>query len=207
MEIADIFVVNKADHPGVEQVEREIQGMLGLANRHDPWTPPIVRTVATEGKGIPELLAAIRKFQTAGGKRRGLEAAASQYTIDHLGVAVKSIDEALRFYESLLGMQVSQRETVEQEKVNVAMLPLGGPRLELLEASDPSSVIAKFIEKRGEGLHHVALKVPDLGAAVEKLKAAGARLLNEPRPGAGGHTYVFVHPSSTGGVLLELIQE
>jgi LAO/AO transport system kinase len=207
MEIADIFVINKADHPGVEQVEREIQGMLGLANRHDPWTPPIVRTVATEGKGIPELLAAIRKFQTAGGKRRGLEAAASQYTIDHLGVAVKSIDEALGFYESLLGMQVSQRETVEQEKVNVAMLPLGGPRLELLEASDSSSVIAKFIEKRGEGLHHVALKVPDLGAAVEKLKAAGARLLNEPRAGADGHTYVFVHPNSTGGVLLELIQE
>jgi LAO/AO transport system kinase len=207
MEIADIYVVNKADHPGVEQVEREIQGMLGLANRHDRWTPPIVRTVATEGKGIPELLAAIRKFQTAGGKRRALEAGASQYTIDHLGVAVRSIDEALRFYESLLGMQVSQRETVEQEKVNVAMLPLGGPRLELLEASDPSSVIAKFIEKRGEGLHHVALKVPDLHAAVEKLKAAGARLLNEPRPGAGGHTYVFVHPNSTGGVLLELIQE
>ena len=78
---------------------------------------------------------------------------------------------------------------------------------ELLEASEPDSVIAKFIEKRGEGLHHVALQVPDLAAAVERLRASGARLLNEPRTGAGGHTYVFVHPSSTGGVLLELIQE
>jgi methylmalonyl-CoA epimerase len=87
------------------------------------------------------------------------------------------------------------------------MLPAGGPRIELLEATDPDSVVGKFIEKRGEGLHHVAVKVPDLNATVERLKAGGARLLNDPRPGAGGHLYVFVHPSSTGGVLLELIQE
>ena len=87
------------------------------------------------------------------------------------------------------------------------MLPAGEPRIELLEATEPDSVIAKFIEKRGEGLHHVALSVPDLAAAVERLQAPGARLLNEPRAGAGGHLYVFVHPSSTGGVLLELIQE
>jgi methylmalonyl-CoA epimerase len=96
---------------------------------------------------------------------------------------------------------------VEQEKVNVAMLPAGGPRIELLEATTPDSVIARFIEKRGEGLHHVAILVPDLTATVERLKTQGARLLNDPRPGAGGHLYVFVHPSSTGGVLLELIQE
>jgi methylmalonyl-CoA epimerase len=87
------------------------------------------------------------------------------------------------------------------------MLPLGESRIELLEASQADSVIAKFIEKRGEGLHHVAITVPDLNAAIERLKAAGARLLNEPRAGAGGHLYTFVHPSSTGGVLLELIQE
>ena len=99
------------------------------------------------------------------------------------------------------------RETVAQEKVNVAMLPVGEPRIELLEPTDPDSVIGKFLDKRGEGLHHVALKVPDLNASVEKLRASGARLLNEPRTGAGGHLYVFVHPSSTGGVLLELIQE
>jgi methylmalonyl-CoA epimerase len=87
------------------------------------------------------------------------------------------------------------------------MLPTGESRIELLEPTGPDSSIAKFIEKRGPGLHHVALRVPDLTAAVERLRASGARLLNEPRTGAGGHLYVFVHPASTGGVLLELIQE
>ncbi len=127
--------------------------------------------------------------------------------IDHLGVAVSSLEKALGFYEQQLGLSVSLRETVEQEKVKVAMLPAGESRIELLEATGPDSVIAEFIEKRGEGLHHVALKVPDLVAIVARLKAAGARLLNDPRPGAGGHLYVFAHPVSTGGVLLELIQE
>jgi methylmalonyl-CoA epimerase len=131
----------------------------------------------------------------------------SELQIDHLGIAVRSLDDALRFYEQQLGFSVSLRETVEQEKVNVAMLPAGGSRIELLEASEPDSVIAKFIEKRGEGIHHVALKVADLAATVERLKSEGARLLNDARPGAGGHLYVFVHPASTGGVLLELIQE
>jgi methylmalonyl-CoA epimerase len=102
---------------------------------------------------------------------------------------------------------VSLRETVEQEKVRFAMLPLGEPRIELLEPMEADSVIGKFLDKRGEGLHHVAIRVPDLSAAVERLRSSGARLLNEPRVGAGGHLYVFVHPASTGGVLLELIQE
>jgi methylmalonyl-CoA epimerase len=133
--------------------------------------------------------------------------AVNEFKIDHLGVAVRSLDQALRFYEQQLGLTVSLRETVQHEKVNVAMLPAGGPRIELLEATEPDSVIGKFIEKRGEGLHHVAVKVPDLNATVERLKAGGTRLLNDPRAGAGGHLYVFVHPSSTGGVLLELIQE
>jgi len=128
-------------------------------------------------------------------------------TIDHLGIAVRSLDQALKFYQEQLGLQVSLRETVEHEQVNVAMLPLGEPRIELLEPTEPGSVIGKFLEKRGEGLHHVALRVPDLTASVERLRKSGARLLNEPRAGAGGHMYVFVHPSSTGGVLLELMQE
>ncbi len=127
-------------------------------------------------------------------------------TIDHLGIAVRSIDEALRFYQDQLGLTTAARETVTQEKVNVAMLPLEGSRIELLEPTEQDSPVGKFLNKRGEGLHHVALKVPDLTAAVDRLKNAGARLLNEPRAGAGGHLYVFVHPSSTGGVLLELIQ-
>jgi len=131
--------------------------------------------------------------------------------IDHLGIAVRSLEEALRFYGGVLGMEVKGRETVEAERVHVAMLPAGtgtgSARVELLEASDESSTIAKFIEARGPGLHHVALRVDDLAAAANRLQSAGARLVNEPRQGAGGHTYVFVHPASTGGVLLELIQK
>jgi methylmalonyl-CoA epimerase len=129
------------------------------------------------------------------------------FSIDHLGIAVRSLDQALEFYTRQLGMSVAMRETVEQEKVRVAMLPAGESRIELLEPSEEGSAIARFLDKRGEGLHHVALRVPDLTAAVERLKSAGARILNEPRRGAGGHLYVFVHPVSTGGVLLELIQQ
>ena len=127
-------------------------------------------------------------------------------SLDHLGIAVRSIEQALQLYEGLLGLRAASTETVEQEKVRVAMLPLEGSRIELLEPTEPDSPVGKFLAKRGEGLHHIALKSPDLAAAVARLRAAGARLLNEPRPGAGGHLYVFVHPASAGGVLLELIQ-
>jgi methylmalonyl-CoA epimerase len=135
----------------------------------------------------------------------------SPIEIDHLGIAVRSLDEGLRFYEQMLGLTVSHRETVAAEQVSVAMLPAGpepsSPRIELLESAAENSVIAKFIEKHGPGLHHIALRVDHLDAAVQRLKHAGARLLNEPRRGAGGHLYVFVHPASAGGVLLELIQK
>ncbi|HME36418.1 MAG TPA: methylmalonyl-CoA epimerase [Candidatus Sulfotelmatobacter sp.] len=126
--------------------------------------------------------------------------------IDHLGIAVKSLAAAKAFYEKL-GLSVSPEETVEQEHVRLVMVPVGGSRLELLEATSENSTIAKFIAKRGEGLHHVCLKVPDLTAAVERLKQDGVRLVSEEiKTGAGGHMYVFVHPASTGGVLLELVQ-
>ena len=127
--------------------------------------------------------------------------------IDHLGIAVRSLSEALSFYCDVLGMTIAHQETVQSERVNVAMLPAGGAsRIELLEATDNESAIARFIAKRGPGLHHVAVKVDDLEQTADRLRENGARLLNEPRAGAGGHTYVFVHPESTGGVLLELIQ-
>ncbi len=200
MEIADVFVINKADQPGVERMEHEIQSMLSLG---EDRKPPILRTVATEGKGIEELLAIVNQTSPAPPHSQPLTTDSS---IDHLGIAVASIEGALEFYRAL-GLQVAHRETVETEKVKVAMLPTGDSRIELLEPSAADSPIAKFLEKRGPGLHHVALRVGDLAAAVERLRASGARLLNEPRPGAGGHLYVFVHPASTGGVLLELIQE
>jgi methylmalonyl-CoA epimerase len=126
--------------------------------------------------------------------------------IDHLGIAVKSLTAAKSIYERL-GLIISAEESVEQEQVRVVMVPVGESRLELLEATSENSTIAKFIAKRGEGLHHVCLRVPDLPAAVESLKKDGVRLVSEEiKVGAGGHRYVFVHPSSTGGVLLELVQ-
>ena len=126
--------------------------------------------------------------------------------IDHLGIAVKSLAEAKQFYEKL-GLEVMPEEVVEAEKVRVAMVPVGESRIELLEPTGPDSAIAKFLEKRGQGLHHVALQVADLAATVERLKSAGTRLINqEIKVGAGGHCYVFVHPSSAGGVLLELVE-
>jgi methylmalonyl-CoA epimerase len=127
-------------------------------------------------------------------------------TIDHLGIAVKSLAVAKDIYEKL-GLTASAEELVEGEQVRVAMLPVGDSRLELMEATSENSAVAKFIAKRGEGLHHVCLRVPDLAAVVERLKTDGVRLVsNEIKTGAGGHRYVFVHPSSAGGVLLELVE-
>ncbi len=127
--------------------------------------------------------------------------------IDHLGIAVKSLSEARKFYERL-GLRVMPEEVVEDEKVRLAMIPVGESRIELLEPTSPDSTIAKFLEKRGQGLHHVALYVTDLVEAVERLKADGVRLISdEIKIGAGGHMYIFVHPSSTGGVLLELVED
>ncbi len=209
MEIADVFVINKADHPGVERVEREIQAMLALAPRPDGWVPPVVRTVASEGVGIPELLDALESHRQAGfGKQRFSEGRDGNcgYSIDHLGVAVRSIEGALRFWRDHLGLSAGEPETVPEEKVRITMLPAGGPRIELLEPSEPGSAVGRFLDRRGEGLHHVALRVPDLATAIKQLRAAGVRLAGEPRYGAGGRGYVFVHPSATGGVLLELVQ-
>jgi methylmalonyl-CoA epimerase len=127
------------------------------------------------------------------------------YQIDHLGIAVKSLAAAKAIYEKL-GLSVTPVETVEHEQVRVVMVPVGESRLELLEATSPDSTVAKFIAKRGEGLHHVCLRVPDLAAAVARLKRDGVRLVSEDiKTGAGGHQYVFVHPGSAGGVLLELV--
>lgn len=128
------------------------------------------------------------------------------FAIDHLGIAVKSLEAAKSIYEKL-GLSVSPEETVEHEKVRLVMVPVGESRFELLEPTSGDSTIARFIAKRGEGLHHVCMKVPDLRAAVARLKNDGVRLVSdEIKTGAGGHQYVFVHPSSTGGVLLELVQ-
>jgi methylmalonyl-CoA epimerase len=128
------------------------------------------------------------------------------FSLDHLGIAVKSLASAKIIYQKL-GLSVSEEESVPAENVRLVMVPVGDTRLELLEAVSEESAIAKFIAKRGEGLHHICLRVPDLPAAVERLKADGVRLVSEEiKTGAGGHRYVFVHPQSAGGVLLELVE-
>ena len=129
------------------------------------------------------------------------------FSIDHLGIAVKSLAAAKGIYEKL-GLTISAEEVVESEQVRLVMVRVGETRLELLEPLSDKSSIAKFIAKRGEGLHHVSLRVPDLAAAVERLKKDGVRLISEEmKIGAGGHRFIFVHPSSAGGVLLELVED
>jgi methylmalonyl-CoA epimerase len=127
--------------------------------------------------------------------------------IEHLGIATHSLDDALRFWRDALGLEVTHTEVVEEQGVRVAMLPVGEPRIELLEPTHDDSPVAKFLEKRGAGLHHVAVRVDDIRAAISRLKESGARLIDEtPRIGAGGCLVAFVHPSAAGGVLLELVE-
>jgi methylmalonyl-CoA epimerase len=126
--------------------------------------------------------------------------------INHLGIATKGIDEALEFWSDALGLENVHTEVVEDQKVRVAMLPLGESRIELLEPTSDDSPISKFLEKRG-GLHHIALEVEDINVALARLKEKGVRLIDEyPRIGAEGCLVAFVHPSSANGVLLELVQ-
>jgi methylmalonyl-CoA/ethylmalonyl-CoA epimerase len=127
--------------------------------------------------------------------------------INHLGIATKGIDEALGFWAGALGLENVHTEVVEDQKVRVAMLPIGESRIELLEPTSDDSPISKFLEKRGGGIHHIAVEVDDIDGALARLKAKGMRLIDErPRIGAEGCLVAFVHPSSTNGVLLELMQ-
>ena len=127
--------------------------------------------------------------------------------IDHLGIAVNSIAAARVFYEAL-GLNVVHEEVVEQEMVRTAMIPVGESRIELLEPTSENSPVARFLAKRGEGLHHVALHVEDISGTLEALKARGVRLISEDlQIGAGGHLYFFIHPESAGGVLVEICQD
>lgn len=127
--------------------------------------------------------------------------------LDHIGIAVRSLDAALRFYRDNLGLTLAGIEEVPAEKVRVAMIPLGDTRIELLEATAADSAIARFLEKRGEGIHHIALEVSELDTYLRRLEAGGVRVLpGKGEYGAGGHRYAFLHPSSCNGVLVELVE-
>jgi LAO/AO transport system kinase len=127
--------------------------------------------------------------------------------IDHIGIAVRSISDALKLYEGILGLKVSGYEEVAEQGVRVAMLPIGGTRIELLEPLDVNSPVEKFMSRRGEGIHHISVCVDNIESALERFKAAGARLIDaSPRRGAGNSKIAFIHPASTHGVLLELVE-
>jgi len=127
--------------------------------------------------------------------------------IDHIGIAVKSLADAVKMYEDTIGLKVSGYDQVDDQGVRVAMLPVGDTRIELLEPIRPDSPIEKFMAKRGEGIHHIAVRVDNIEAALERFKAAGARLIDtSPRIGAHNTRIAFIHPASTHGVLLELVE-
>ncbi len=127
--------------------------------------------------------------------------------VDHIGIAVKDLDETLKFYEDVLGIKCVSTEVVEEQKVKVAFLPIGDTEVELLESTEEDGPISKFIEKRGEGIQHIAYRVDDIEKAIKELKEKGIRLIDEkPRYGAGGARIAFLHPKSTFGVLIELCE-
>jgi methylmalonyl-CoA epimerase len=127
--------------------------------------------------------------------------------IDHIGIAVSNLQESLSFWETSLGIELHGIEEVAEQNVRTAFLPVGGTEIELLEPTSADSSVAKFIEKRGEGLHHIAIRVDDIEAALAELKAKGIQLIDDtPRNGAGGARIAFVHPKATHGVLLELCE-
>lgn len=127
--------------------------------------------------------------------------------VDHIGIAVKDLDETLKFYQEVLGLDLQGVEVVEEQKVKVAFLPIGDTEIELLESTEKDGPIAKYIEKRGEGIQHIAYRVDDIETAIEEMKAKGIRMIDEkPRYGAGGAKIAFLHPKSTYGVLIELCE-
>jgi len=121
--------------------------------------------------------------------------------VDHIGIAVKDLDETLKFYENVLGIKAQGNEVIEEQKVRVAFLPIGDTEIELLESTEENGPISKFIEKKGEGIQHIAYKVDDIDKAIEEMKSKGIRMIDEkPRYGAGGAKIAFLHPKSTFGV-------
>lgn len=276
MEIADVFVINKSDRQGADRVEQEVTAMLSLATRPDGWRPPIIKTVATTGQGIGELLAALDQFRGFGEKTdagqwrrrehwrsrllellrqtiferaaagplrdgsldrriddllahrgdphqviegilasvlppataRDAPSSVAGAKVHHLGVAVESLAGAVPLFQRLVGKAPDGEESVADQKVRVAIFHLGSVRLELLEGTAADSPITRFIAKRGQGIHHLALAVRDLPGTLRKLENDGVRLIDrEPRTGACHERIAFLHPSATAGVLIELIEE
>jgi len=128
--------------------------------------------------------------------------------IEHIGIAVKNVKEAINFYENILGLKCYGTEVVEDQNVKTAFFKLGQTKIELLETTEPDGPVGKFIEKKGEGIHHIAFAVKDIEQSIRDVESQGIKLINNtPHPGAEGFEIVFLHPKSTGGVLIELCEK
>jgi LAO/AO transport system kinase len=217
MEAGDLFVVNKADREGADGAAAAIEGMLALdEGRGRVWQPLVIRTVATSGEGVEALVDLIARFAQEAGdlvaaRRRARLAGESMrpgaLRLDHVGIAVHTADRVLDFLRDTLRLEASAPEDVPGSGVRVRFAEAPGVAVEIVEAAAPDSPIARFLARRGPGLHHVAFRVPDVTEALARLRARGVRLIDEaPRPGARGTRIAFVHPSSAGGMLVELVE-
>jgi LAO/AO transport system kinase len=260
MEIADIFVVNKADQPGSDRAAAIIEQVLALDENGADGQPPVVSVVATTGAGIDELMGALagraanverrqarrrarvewRLSETVSRAalarvRRGLDSEAAWQELvsaidarredphtaagrlldrlspvgrlDHVGVATDAIDDSLDLFGDALGLSIGPPEEVPDQGVRVRFVEMGDTRIELIEAADPASPFAASLRTRGPGLHHLAVRVDDLAGTLARLEARGVRLIDRAgRPGAHGTMVAFVHPSSSQGVLIELVE-
>ena len=224
MEIADIFVINKSDREGANRTVASIERAVALGHgTEDGWMPPVVRTVATDGTGIDALLEALNRFGihadarvagrrqhrlAASGRSTGSDAGAVAAAIDHVGMAVLDPAPLLSFLETTFGAAAEPVIDVPSHGVRVRFVRFAASAIEVIEAAGTSSPVSAFLASRGPGLHHVAVRVSDLDGVLSSLKNRGVRLVDEtPRPGAEGLRVAFVHPSSAGGVLVELIEE
>jgi LAO/AO transport system kinase len=188
MEIADVFIINKSDRPGADAMEIEL--------RHSGYQQPIVRTVATRAEGVRELLETLRACP-----RRHSQPSRTSVRLVHVGIAVASIEQAVLFYRDQLGLTLLPG-TPERGAAEAVELQAGECRLRLIE-QNPQAADAEQASR----LHHLALRVPDLGETLARLRAAGSRILNDPASGADGRVSAFVEAAPSGGVLLELIQK
>jgi methylmalonyl-CoA epimerase len=263
MEIADIFVVNKADREGADRTAASIETMLSLERRPEgEWRPPVLRTVATSGAGVAQLAATIAEYRAhtesvLAERRRGRAewrlrevlgrafmqhverdvlrpgefeelltriarreidpygaaatvmsrattlSASTEMSLDHVGIAVPDAAELVALFRRLFGLTTGEPEDVGQHRVR--FVQTGDATLELVEPLSESAPVAVFLQKRGSGLHHVCLRVRDINRTMEELIARGVRFIDtSPRSGAHGSRIAFIHPSSAGGVLVEL---
>jgi LAO/AO transport system kinase len=201
LEIGDVYAVNKSDLPGADRTAHELRAALSA---------PVLMVSAMCGDGVDELVKSIGLLSSVAKQKKQLKENGLKMKtlkIDHIGVAVKSMEESLDFYENTLGIKSTDIEEVAEQKVKAAFLPCGDSEIERLDSTGPDGAVARFIEKNGEGVQHIAIRVDDIEAALAELKEKGVRLIDEtPRYGAGGARIAFVHPKSTGGVLLELCE-